>query len=334
MSQAKIAIVIERACDPDPELRYHSVAEFESALSDGVQRALVTRAHVPTRIRRHWARWRRRALVMVVAVSAILLGTWVLWNTTTGRSARRAIGLNVAPRSPLYLTMNGGLGIIRGTTMTLAPFNPTTAATIAASSELGVRTMASYPPWMAGAIFRLNGEAVAGTTVINGGGCCWGDGTTDGRFNYAVRQDSTLLEPIGSRPLAPTAVYRFARDWSNPQLLFPVAADGTYGGLTFSGMTDSFWLTRKIGADSVIEEWSRDGHLLGTPIRLPVAELRALAVDPHDGTLWAIRNQGIGAPTRLENFHVSGRHLGSVDVVRPHEYLGSGGAEFAWPANR
>ena len=330
----EIAIVIERACDPDPGMRYHSVAEFESALSDGVQRALVTRACVPTRTRRHWARWRRTALVVVAAISGILLATWASWNSATGRSARRLIGLRVAPRSPLYVAMNGGLGIIRGTTMTLAPFNPTSASCIAVSSDLGVRTMAALSPWTAGAAFRLDGVAVAGPTVINEGTCCWGDGTTDGQFNYAVRQDSTLLETIGSRPLAPTIVYRFARDWSNPQRLFPVSAVGTYGGLTFSGGTNSFWLTRKIGADSVIEEWSRAGDLLGTPIRLPTAELRAIAVDPMDGTLWAIRYQGLVASTRLENFEVSGRHLGSLDVERPHEYLDSGGAEFAWPARR
>jgi hypothetical protein len=189
--------------------------------------------------------------------------------------------------------------------------------------------MAGIPPWTAGARYRLDGTPVAPPPTINTGLCCLYDGTTDGRFNYVVRQDSTLLEPAGSRPLAPPAVYRFERDWSNPRLLFLVAPEGTYFGVTYSAHSDSFWLTRKTQDESVIEQWSRDGQHLTTPARVPATWLGGIAADPFDGTLWVTRQQLNGSRFQLANYDASGRLLATLDLEGLSE-LGASGAEFAW----
>jgi len=154
------------------------------------------------------------------------------------------------------------------------------------------------------------------------------DGTTDGAFNYAVRQDSTMLEPIGSRPLAPPGVYRFGRDWSNPQLHFLLSPDGTYSGIAYSARSRSFWLTRFGNDQSVIEHWSADGAHHSTPVTVPAAIFKGIGADPRDGTLWVAREQS--GLLRLENFDTSGHHLSSLDVASSHPFLGIGGVEFAW----
>lgn len=112
---------------------------------------------------------------------------------TPGRVTRRAVGLTVPPRSPLYLTMNGGLGIVRGRSLAIMPHNPATASVIAVSSDLGIRTMAGMPPWTTGSRFRLDGVPVAAPANANAGLCCFYDGTTDGRFNYAARAEQAVV---------------------------------------------------------------------------------------------------------------------------------------------
>jgi hypothetical protein len=229
------------------------------------------------------------------------------------------------------MTTNGGIAIIRGNRALLVAGNPTTASALAASADLGVLTVAGLPPWTSGARFRLDGAPLAPPPTINEGFCCTFDGTTDGQFNYSVRQDSTLLEPAGSRPLAPPGIYRFERDWSRPQLLFAVAAEGIYYGITFDRHTDSFWLTRRARNEAVIEQWSRDGRHLSTPVRVPAAVFTGIAADPLDASLWVSRQQFAGTGReRLENYDASGRLLAIVDITGLAGDWLSSGAEFAW----
>jgi hypothetical protein len=211
--------------------------------------------------------------------------------------------------------------------MTIVPSNPTTAVAIAVSADLGVRTMAGGPPWTTGGAFTLDGRPVVAPPIVNAT-CCWIDGTTDGVFNYAIRQDSTLLKPIGSRALAPPAVYRFDRDWSQPHLLFPLEPNGLYEGMTYSSKSRSFWVTRMGNDKGLVEQWSGDGTHVSTPVSVAGATLRGIAADPLDGTLWVIRAQS--GVTRLENFERSGRHLSSIDLQSLHPFLDGVGAEFAW----
>jgi hypothetical protein len=128
-------------------------------------------------------------------------------------------------------------------------------------------------------------------------------------------------------------VYRFGRDWSNPQLLFPLLPGGFYHGIGYSAASGYFWLTKKVPTGTVIEQWSREGKHLSSPINIPSAFLSGIAVDPKDETLWAVAPQASGV--RLENFDPSGRRLGSFDLERPLvNYLDiqASGAEFEWIA--
>ncbi|MGQ0734360.1 MAG: protein kinase domain-containing protein [Acidobacteriota bacterium] len=326
----ELAAAIERACHPDPERRSASAADFETALAAALQRTLATRAVVASPAARAWARWRRAVKLGVASLAVVVVTIWGAWETATGRDARRAAGLAVPPRSPLYVTLNGGLAIVRGGVSEFIPYNPGTAVPLAVSSDLGVRTMSGVPPWMRRGAYMLDGTPlpppVAGGDYL----CCFYDGTTDGEFNYAARYDNTLLEPIGSRALAPAALYRFDRDWSNPEPLFPLAPDGVYGGVAYSGVTGSFFLARRVRENMAIEEWSRDGSYVGTQVNISNAFLAGLAVDPQDGTLWAVRAQGVVASFRLENYDTSGRFLGSHELEWPAVALGAAGAEFAW----
>jgi hypothetical protein len=327
-----IVAVVERSCRPDPAARYASAVDVEAALAGALQRVLPARVLASSFAGGWWARWRRFTLTAAAMAAALLVTGWGVWDTNSGRSVRRALGQNLPPRSVLYLAMNGSIGIVRGSQLTIAPFNPTLAITMAVSSDLGVRTIANKPPWATGGAFTLDGTPMSVAPVRSHVACCWADGTTDGRFNYAVRQDGTLLDPIGSRPLAPPCVYRFGRDWSHPELLFPLEPDGVYAGVAFSARSGSFWVTRNAPDGGRVEQWSVEGVHLSTPVTLTGAVFTGVAIDPLDDTLWVLNPQG---PTiRLENFDAAGRHLGSFIAGEGDRYVGVYGAEFVWATSR
>ena len=332
---APIVSVVERACHPHAESRFVSADDMEQALVDALRRAVSERAAVASAMTRRWRRWKRTVLHTGATVALTLLTIWSAWETTQARAVRRLIGLPVPPRSTLYLTMNGAVGIVRSRGMTVVAYNPGMASPIAVSADLGIRTMTGMPPWGTGAAFRLDGTAIAAPPTLGAGLCCFYDGTTDGRFNYSARQDSTLTDPIGSRPLAPAALYRFTRDWSNPEKLFLLGGDGLYHGVTYAAASDTFWLTKNSHGAGIIEQWNRDGKHLSTPVRLSAAAFTGIAADPRDGTLWVARQLLATELIHLENFDVSGHHLGTVDVTLPSAVpWGIGGAEFGWIQRR
>jgi hypothetical protein len=331
---AETTAVIECASNADGEHRYASAATFEAALMNALQLTLARRARVVNPLPRVWLRWRKPAAGLAAVILMGLIVGFAVRETAPGRAARRALGLPVPPRSPLYLTLGGGLGVLRGRSFEIIPHNPGTALPIAVSSDLGVRTVAGLPPWTRGGRFRLDGTPIPESPVINGGLCCFYDGTTDGQFNYAPRADSTLLEPVGSRPLAPAALFRFARDWSKAEQVFLLEQDGTYAGVGYSRASDTFWLAKRMASGSVIEQWSREGERRSTPITLPAVQIAGLAVDPRDDTLWVVRLQHNAPVTHLENFNTTGRHLGSFDLEWPLLYMGIGGIEFVWTQTR
>jgi hypothetical protein len=332
--EPEVVSVIERGCHTSPEARFQSAAEFEAELAAALEVKLSTRLSVNSPMKRAWLRWRKAGGIGAATVVVTLLVAYGLLDRTPGRAVRRAMGWPVSPRSTLYLALNGGLGILKSGRLAIVPYNPLSATRIAVSSDLGVRTMSAVPPWNTSGAFRLDGTPVAVTPISEKGLCCWGDGTTDGRFNYAAREDSTLLEPIGSRPLAPPGLYRFERDWSDPQLLFPLSPDGVYLGIAYSGASKSFWLTKRRPGGSVIEQWDIDGRLISAPVTVASVELRAIAIDPSDQTLWATVFQNAGTTIRLENFDRTGRYLGSYSVEQPIAIpnFGANGAEFEWLA--
>ncbi len=324
---------IEQAADPDPGRRIPRASELERALRDALSEVLAARAPVWGLGARWWVRWRRAVFVGTACVALASLVGWTAWDTGAARSLRRAVGLPVPPLSPLYVTAAGGLLIVDGTGVTVVAGNPASAPALAVSADLGVRTLSGIPPWPGGATFALDGTPVAGPHAATDGMCCFNDGTTDGEFNYAVRQDSTLLAPIGSRPLAPRALFRFARDWSDPQPLFFLTPSGSYTGVTYSGASGTFWTTRNEAGVAEIEQWRRDGERVSAPLQVD-PPLLGVAADPRDGTLWVVKQVPSQHVLALDNYDVTGRHLGTYTVSHPLPVLGGGGAEFAWRGRR
>ena len=92
-------------------------------------------------------------------------------------------------------------------------------------------------------------------------------------------------------------------------------------------------MVRIDASGSSIEEWSRDGRQLSLLVRVPQI-LGALAADPRDGTIWALRPSTDDRAILLENFDRGGRRLTSLSVVSPAAVPGVGGLEFAWPTRR
>lgn len=325
----EVAATVDRACDADPVKRYGNAAELEAALTGALRTTLGSHTRGTSITSSIWRRWRTSGLASAAVVGLMLIGAALAWDTHGARGLRRSAGLTVPPRGTLYLSMNGTLGVLRRGMLELMPFNPAVAITIAASEDLGVRTMASIPPWTTGGAFRLDGTPVPPPASFTAGLCCFGDGTTDGQFNYAVRQDSTGLAPIGSRALAPPAVYRFDREWGNPRQHFLLDATGAYMGIAYSKATDSFFVTRTDAEGAAIEEWSAGGNRRATLVRVPGVAFQGIAVDPSDDTLWVVRL--LEPRFQLDNFDAVGTALGSLSFGT---YVTPGGAEFAWPLHR
>jgi hypothetical protein len=329
-----VARVIERACDRDPARRPSSANELEAELRDALRESLESRAAVRSSAERWWMRWRRPVLT-TLASGAILLATLAAgWNTNPGRAARRAAGFAVPPRSPLYLTIGGALGIVRNGALRIVPYNPAPAMPIAVSLGHGVRTAAGVPIWTGNAWFDLDGTPRPQGPPTLDGLCCFYDGTTDGRHNYAIRADSTLLEPVGSRPLEPTTLYRFALDWTRPEPVFVLGSEAMrpvlhsyYSAIAYDPSSDTFWVVRSEPEQSTIEQWSRDGQRL-TTLSTVSWNIPGIALDHADGTLWAIQYMPNASVIHLDNFDRGGRHLGSIELPRPVSDAAAIGAEF------
>jgi hypothetical protein len=325
-----VAAQIDQVCHPDPEKRSSSASEVATALVTALGEMLSSQPPARTTAERWWVRLKRPALVAMLALGSILTLAGAAWDQTPGRALRRVFGLSAPPRSPLYIALNGGLAIVRGRRLELHAQNAGLAGTIAVSRDLGVRITGGMPPWIPGGAFALDGTPLSAAIGAPRGICCFADGTTDGVFNYAALTDSTLLDPIGSRVLASPGVYRFGRDWSNAERLFPLPADGVYEGIGYAGASRTFFLTRRFPDRTAIEQWSAGGQLLATPIVLRNAYLRGLAIDPLDGTLWLYRVDNPAPVLRLENFEPTGPHVASLEIVHDIPNFGPTGAEFAW----
>jgi serine/threonine-protein kinase len=330
---ADSAAVVERACHPDIAMRFATAADMEAALDQAFHHAIASRASVRSAAWRAWIHWRRAVVAALALLATATLAIAAAWDTGQGRAVRRWAGWRVPPLSPLYLTFNGGVGILRDDRIAFFAGNPATASLLAVSPDQGVVTMSGMPPWGQTARFRLDGTRVAALPAVGAEVCCFADGTTDGTFNYAVRADSTLLEPIGSRPLAPPALYRFDRDWSNPELRFPLNPEGTYRAVAYSEGSKTVWLGRMVEGTSFIEQWTLGGSPVGVPFRVPGVVI-ALGVDPVDHTLWALKEDSVSPTMRLENFGTSGRHLGSFDFEKPQLLWLAAGLEFEWRPSR
>lgn len=331
--------VIERACAPDRAARYATMQELDGVLGEALREVLDCQARVVPHAVRRWRRWRRTALTAATMVLALIVAAILTWNTTPGRAARRALELPVPPRSPLYFTYGGSVGVIDGTTLRVFAGGSQSSFALAVSEQNGIRPMPSAPPWTPGAWLRLDGTPVPPVVDSEPGVCCYYDGTTDGQFNYALRQDSTLLEPIGSRPLAAPAIHRFDLEWRHRETLFEIGppTPGTTSrgctGIAYDPTSDAFWVTcnEPDGTGQAVQ-WSRDGQK--TASFAVAARSVAVASDPADGTLWLLHHEPNDNLLHFDNVDRRGRRIGTFTIPEPFAGIGATGIEFAWPATR
>jgi len=137
------------------------------------------------------------------------------------------------------------------------------------------------------------------------------DGTTDGTHNSGVGGDR---------------VWRFDRDWQNPQLLFTLDGTQNLQGITYDPADRTLWLSDWSPTDQVLHV-ALDGTILGR-FHTGFSNMPGIALDPADGTLWVLRFSH--SAIQAEQFDKAGNHLGSLGpfpVFDPCVY----GAEFAMP---
>jgi len=194
------------------------------------------------------------------------------------------IGLAVAlaemahagPISPLYVSDGEQIQVFQGLGIIDSWLTGEQEFSIAVSSNVKTWSQGSPALSLLGREYLLDGTPT-GTTYLNSVGCCFRDGTTDGKFNYAVR----LL--AGSE-----AVYRFNLDWTDPQV-FPLQPPLFYAGLsgiTYDSSDATFWLAVS-ESFAAIAHITADGNLISYfSVAGAAAPNVSLAYDRADDTLW------------------------------------------------
>lgn len=167
------------------------------------------------------------------------------------------------------------------------------------------------------------GGVPTGATYENTVGCCFRDGTTDGTYNYAMRQSS-----------AQHLAYQFNSDWTNPQA-FEALNGGWGSAIAYDYRTDTFW----VAAPSLIANISRTGvvdishtFFLSTGAN---PDLSSLAFDPADNTLWLWSYNGF-ASNMLHQYSTALNTQGSLPrAPLSSEVIGFSavGMEFALPSD-
>ncbi len=172
-----------------------------------------------------------------------------------------------------------------------------------------IRTAGNY--WNgsgAGAEYDLFGNPLGPTYNIVGGGN-WFDGTTDGRlYNYAVMHNGDYN------------LYRFDRDWANPQVLF--YAGFATSGITYDQQNGTLWVTDSLTRE--VRQLDMAGNQLSSFFATDGPYAYGIAMDPADGSLWV---GGFGS-NMIYQYDQAGTLLASVAVPG----IGSAyGMEFSIP---
>lgn len=146
------------------------------------------------------------------------------------------------------------------------------------------------------------GLVSTGTSYTNAGQDIF-DGTTNGTSNFSV-------------DYATGNVFAYARDWSNPSLLFNAGFAGNIVGITYDNANNSLWLQTYQGAGanttSTILDYSLNGTLLSSFDAGHGSYYGALAYDPADGTLWFA---DMYFSATIEQYTTAGTYLQSVNVA-------------------
>lgn len=200
---------------------------------------------------------------------------WARWGALLLAYVFAAQGAaQAAPTSRLYLSTGSQISVLEGNTVVDSWVTGEQEYSIAVDTT--VRTWAQGSPVLSllGQEYQLDGTPT-GATFANEVGCCFRDGTTDGRFNYAVR--------VGP---AASIVYRFNRDWTEPQVM-PFAEFYTTGvtGIAYDSSDDTFWLSSSgVTGFYFVIHLTRTGQFIST--FGGSGSNSSLAYDGADDTLW------------------------------------------------
>lgn len=321
-----VAELIDRLCAHDPDERPESAREAERALGEALATFNADAHPVPSRAARIWSRVKRP--VASVAGATMLAAVTVVsaWDTAVVRDLRWAAGAG-APAGCLVATAQGEIALVGGRRVAHLAVNPVAAFPLAVSSRSDVvTTMGGTPPFEQGGLrVPLSGvraEALGPAETV----CCFTDGTTDGVFNYAVRQHETRAP--GTNPQAPATLYRFNTNWSGGTALFEIDSKPVCNGVAFLPRDDTFAVTcnSESASEARLEVWSRSGRRTATLSRHP-GQFFGVAYDPADNTLWVVLDQA--GVRQFLVYAQDGRFLGRVPIPAP--FVSITGIEFPLP---
>jgi len=178
------------------------------------------------------------------------------------------------PIRPLYLSTGSQVQVLVGSSIVDSWTTGDQEFSIAVNTTVKTWSQGAPALSLLGREYELDGTPT-GATYLNGVGCCFRDGTTDGQFNYAVRQAA-----------GGNLVYRFDLDWTNPQVMtfFPSGIANIVTGITYDSSDDTFWLSTSGGFFTVLHT-SRTGNLISS-FSGGAGDNTSIAYDAADDTVW------------------------------------------------
>jgi hypothetical protein len=205
-------------------------------------------------------------------------------------------GAALAQTSELFINQYGssGMFVAQGGSIIRSWNEVYGAENAIAVAGATVRTAGSNVFGPNGAEYDLNGVPQGPSYNIGMGGNYY-DGTTDGsKYNYAVQHNGDYN------------VYRFDRDWANPQPLFNVGF--ATSGITYDSTNGTLWVSD--GLSKLVRNFDLTGQELSSFTMSQGTYAYGLALDPADGTLW----QGDYGNGVLHQYDKTGQHLGSISL--------------------
>jgi len=200
-----------------------------------------------------------------------------------------AVCLKAGPISDYYTTAwtNQGLYVLQGNTIKNHWTNAGTYE-LAIVVDDKVRTY-SHNVGFNGVEYTLDGS-FTGKIYTNDLGANAHDGTTDGTYYYLFSHGSQTI-------------YRFEKDWKNPQTLFSFTGLSRLG-ITYDPTDNTLWISG--WGTGLVEHYTMSGVLLGSFATDTYTS--ALALDHADGTLWL----SVDATSTFRQYTKSGTLLSTV----------------------
>jgi hypothetical protein len=195
---------------------------------------------------------------------------------------------HAGPIRPLYLSTGTEIHVIQGGSVIDSWLTGDQEYSIAVNTTLKTWSQGNPSLSLLGREYLLDGTPT-GVSYANTVGCCFRDGTTDGQFNYAIRQ-----LPAGN------VVYRFNLDWTDPQVTPIVTTPALPGGITgiaYDSSDDTFWLASSFGGNVTVLHVTRTGGLISF-FNANGGSLVSLAYDRADDTLWLYSAQPLASELR------------------------------------